>query len=787
MISFDIFDTLLTRRVATPYGIFALMQDKLGNEDYRAIPAYIRENFYTLRIHAEELARHNAGCMGFEEITLQDIYTAMSMSADLSEEQKETLCQLECEMELQNVLPIEQSIECLKQKVAEGEKVVLISDMYLPGKVIKAMLQKLDPVLCILPLYVSSELGRRKTTGNIYRFVKKAENVDYGEWFHYGDDPYQDHTVPGRLGITTMMVEKEPLMQVETAVLQKEAKNPAAQLLSGQARYARICARRDTQDAAVRTAERMGNSVCGPILYSYVAWFLKDCMGRGIKRLYFIARDGYLLKKIADIIIEKQKLPIETKYIYGSRRAWRFCSMTEENFQLARMLSWSYCARIHNISQFAKLMELKVEELLQFLPYGAQDADTPVNSISICYMALQLEKNPVFRKLFLQKQSENRALTLAYLQQELDVTDEHFAFVDLSGGGFTQGCLADLMATFCDFPVHSYFFKIDRVNLVKKCYYHVFFPSMLKNNLVVEMISHAPHGQTCGYRREGNRIVPVLDNFEKTGFKTHNFEILERALCTYAENLAASEDAQKSERGILSVIREYLIYVAQTPDQEMLDYFASFPNNETGREKSLVEYAPRLSQEDILNIFLRKMPWEELSRYYKGTNLEYSLLRCSPEERELVRKCKENYESAWGREQRADKIRQEEQMREAYGRAAYFPCELLEERVVLYGAGLYGRDLYRKIQQGSRSKVVQWVDKMKDYDSYPAEVEKVESIGKVAYDQILIGVKKEEIAAEIRDELKSLGVPTEKILWVPACTHPDAGLNWEAAIRRDNL
>ena len=45
--SFDIFDTLITRRTFTPFGIFAIMQKKL-NEDlqYQSIPSILKNNFY---------------------------------------------------------------------------------------------------------------------------------------------------------------------------------------------------------------------------------------------------------------------------------------------------------------------------------------------------------------------------------------------------------------------------------------------------------------------------------------------------------------------------------------------------------------------------------------------------------------------------------------------------------------------------------------------------------------------------------------------------------------------
>ena len=62
----------------------------------------------------------------------------------------------------------------------------------------------------------------------------------------------------------------------------------------------------------------------------YISWVLKHAIEHKTKCLYFISRDGYQLKRIADRIIEKKNLPIRTKYIYGSRRAWRIPSLITE-------------------------------------------------------------------------------------------------------------------------------------------------------------------------------------------------------------------------------------------------------------------------------------------------------------------------------------------------------------------------------------------------------------------------------------------------------------------------
>ena len=74
MYSFDIFDTLITRATAEPKGIFKLMQEIMREKG--GYPPFLTENFYELRVGAEELAWRYVSSRGKREVTLSDILQA---------------------------------------------------------------------------------------------------------------------------------------------------------------------------------------------------------------------------------------------------------------------------------------------------------------------------------------------------------------------------------------------------------------------------------------------------------------------------------------------------------------------------------------------------------------------------------------------------------------------------------------------------------------------------------------------------------------------------------------
>ena len=331
MYSFDVFDTLISRTTATPEGIFVLMRDRLRDEkDVNGLDDYVIDNFVELRIHSEELIRKAGIFQRVEEVTLREIYEAMSVCGCLEATQTEYLCHMEEAVELANVTARSENIRRLKALLEQGERVVLISDMYLSEEAIRKMLRQADDVLGTLPLYVSSEYKKRKITGDLYRVVQELERVNYNEWTHIGDNKYQDIEVPYNLGIRVELTEKAELSELEKKALEKYGDDSRLQLMVGAA----VRAETAEQEKIPVSAFHIGCRFAGPVIYCYAEWIVEQAVKKGIKRLYFIARDGYLVKQIVDIILHSKKIDIDTSYIYGSRKAWRMPSLSEEHYNL---------------------------------------------------------------------------------------------------------------------------------------------------------------------------------------------------------------------------------------------------------------------------------------------------------------------------------------------------------------------------------------------------------------------------------------------------------------------
>lgn len=193
-VSFDVFDTAVKRAVAEPKDVFALIEARLREETEPCI-----EHFYVQRVEAERAARRaNSG----REVTLEEIYAHMPVNNERRPELMRLECQTEIEISIPNI-PIKRVYDaCVRQ----GKKVLFISDMYLPSKVIWQILRKSG--YDTGSLYVSCEVGRTKREGGLFTYVQEAEGATVDGWLHMGDAILGDFLAPKRLGIKTMLIDR---------------------------------------------------------------------------------------------------------------------------------------------------------------------------------------------------------------------------------------------------------------------------------------------------------------------------------------------------------------------------------------------------------------------------------------------------------------------------------------------------------------------------------------------------------------------------------------------------
>ncbi len=310
--------------------------------------------------------------------------------------------------------------------------------------------------------------------------------------------------------------------------------------------------------------------------------------------MYFIARDGYILQKIADTIISQNNLDILTKYIYGSRKVWRIPSIdstSDISFIFREKARWN------TIDDVALAFDLELKELKKFLPKSLftskRLSETNKNEI-----ASILSNNIPFKSFISNLNSERNNLAIEYLKQEIDLIDDNFAFVDLSGSGATLGCLAKLISSFYNKKIKSFYIRGNAWSVLDDTHErYVFLPNSQFISGVIEACCSAPHGSCVSYQRNSTDFIePILDGSETPLFREYNYNSYIDGIVKFSKRWAMEK---WSKVPVPDFFMHYQDYVLKAKiSKQTADLIGSIPFK-ISSISSATTFAPRMKHKDV--------------------------------------------------------------------------------------------------------------------------------------------------------------------------------------------
>lgn len=583
--SFDIFDTIITRRTATAYGVFCIMQYQLINDNkYKNIDNFLKQNFPQIRISTmEKLKKIFYQTEGNQEPFLEDIYYEIGKNYNLNNKDINILIQLEISIEKHNLIPINTNINKIKRLLNEQKKVILISDMYLSEKILRDILTQIDIIFKNIPIFVSCDLNKSKENKKLYKYIKEYYNINYSEWLHCGDNKVIDIKNAQELGINTVFYQKHILLQhsnIES--LEYQAYLGSSKILNNKNNSEKYLFAIDFS---------------APILYSYVNWVLEQSQKRKINNLYFLTRDGYILKDIADIIIEKKNIPIKTHLFYGSRIALRI--PTQDNLNSFIAIAFDDYKDSFSFKNVAQRLNISVSKLLQYLKIDIEKKQYANEDIKhYKNIALNSEK---LKEHILNSFKDKRELALQYIKQLFDFNNK-CAFVDLAGSGKTLEMLQYIIQTFSDYKIQAFYFYTNRMSQIPT---YTYFPAMKGCMLWIELLCRYPIGQTLGYEINinSNKIVPI---FEKVNIKPllyWGYKSYRQGIKDFSKVMAEFEINNNLQVYSFNILNDYFDILLSSKNRYWANMLGSVPSFKTfGYESSTknTEIAPPFSFINVL-------------------------------------------------------------------------------------------------------------------------------------------------------------------------------------------
>ena len=294
LISFDVFDTLLLRPFVKPTDLFRKLEYDTGAKGYAKA-----------RIAAEKRANRRARQKGLTEAKFDEIYAEMPKWAAMKEK--------ELEAERQCLVANPEIVAIWNMAKTMGKKVVVASDMYLPAEFLKGVL-KSNGIDGWDGFYLSNECQAQKWSGALYDLVLKDFGLSPEKVLHIGDNHHSDVISANQCGIIAYGYQKViDKFFAECPFAKSFSKIGERDFLCGALALGWHLFKFDHPDWTYWN--RLGFLFAGVLGFVYMNMVGEDAKRRGIDRLLFIMRDGYVLERIFKVLFPD----LRTDLIWGSR------------------------------------------------------------------------------------------------------------------------------------------------------------------------------------------------------------------------------------------------------------------------------------------------------------------------------------------------------------------------------------------------------------------------------------------------------------------------------------
>lgn len=503
IVSFDIFDTLVTRFVYSPDDVFTLVQEKINKENTTKI-----DNFLKKRKLSEENVRKRKKYSG--DCSIDEIYDEFASVAKIGKEESERIKDLEFKTELQLIIPRYDVLDMYKKLIREGKEIILVSDTYLTKSQMEKILNRCG-YYGYSDLFVSSAVGLRKDDGTMYDFIYKKYKKK--RIIHVGDNESSDiHRLVKAGRACSYLAKGGRLLEASNYNLNlKNTLNVNDSVMLGLVTNKSMfnspfALNNYTRTGVIKDLFSYGYSILGPIFLYFFVWLTKNIDENEI--LLFSAREAFYLQKYFNIFRSKlsdQKLQsVKDFYFITSRR-----SLSVPN--------------IHKFSDVKKILSTQYNygTLLELFYYRfgiiiAEEDDGIVSLPKDEKTVIKLAKK--YYEEILDVAQNERLSYLKYIKSLIpNLDDKKISIVDLGYSGTCQYELSKLLNK----KINGYYFCVSKnqkpLSLgcdVYSCFNHGASSKKLELNilykysLILESFLKAPIGQFVKFRMEGDTIKP---------------------------------------------------------------------------------------------------------------------------------------------------------------------------------------------------------------------------------------------------------------------------------------
>ena len=604
-VSFDVFDTLLTRIWAEPRDLFARLGEILISTGSSKLDPL---SFASERVDSEARARSR---IPSREVTLDLIYEELGERMKWTQAERSRAMAAEIDLESEGIRVVARASARLEDARSKAGRIIFLSDMYLPSALIRRWLESAN--LCREGdlVLVSGEAGAGKGTGALFRNAAEVTSGKFNEWTHVGDNRVSDFDVPGNLGINSIVDQSVHLLPRER-MLRGEAQiaDPWRSRLAGAARLARMGIPRDLLTERDQVLWSIGTSVSGPLFWAYTDWCLREAEKRGIEDLYFLSRGGQIFFRIANAIQARRTVRLRLHYLYSSRLAFSGIADAHDRNFLHKLVSAPL--PFHSFQQ--ALTNAGIQDATDLSPPGINRDEWGRNLTrdereAVANYLLSPAILPRIRSAL----EERGRLGGAFLKQIGLTSCSRIGLVDTGWMGTIQRNVEFLIkAGGGKTTVTGFYIGLSTMRDIScagemLAYSNIFAPLPLRREtthlIMLELMASGTHGPLLRFAESGGKIVPVLGSASEESIA--DARLFQEAAVEFVNRIYdTKQPVDFPEREIAqAVIGAYREFFRRPSLQEALA-FGRTPHSNQMLEESYTQLCPEMTTQQVLKAML---------------------------------------------------------------------------------------------------------------------------------------------------------------------------------------
>jgi FMN phosphatase YigB (HAD superfamily) len=532
-ISLDVFDTLLQRRIHPP----ELVQEASSafvSARLRAAGVWVdaAEVQHVRKVEEARLRRESLDAGGDAECEFAPLIRATvdrcAGEALFDQVKQDLTCEViehELQLEREVLAPHPEMTRLYRELLARGKRVILCSDMYLSSEHIRRLLDENGIETAGVPIYVSGECKLGKGSGRLFRHWLERESIDAARAVHIGDRMGADFTAPLSVGLNAIHLadpDSRGRRRRLTSLHRRAAQNDyykGAYVLA-------LCDSLKRRPPRDDFFYQYGRQFLGPVFTVFVHRLVEKVRQYDIGQLLFVAREGFLLKKIHERF--EARMPEQgpwpaARYAFLSRHSTALASVHHLSHREIEMGAYRVRGGLADVLQTYGLPQEPLASIAAEYGIGLDAPITPADEPQLTQFLTDSRVQAAVAPL----QRAAAAKLDAYLGQcEFWGRSRKVALVDVGWEGTIQFNLLNAFGQRQDFPQLFGFY------LGRRCGRNLlhYSPSyaegllydfrresvrerlLLEFFLIYELAGRAPHGTTLGYdwRERAESVRPVL-------------------------------------------------------------------------------------------------------------------------------------------------------------------------------------------------------------------------------------------------------------------------------------